>query len=244
LERREEQRDNRSKNTLVWRELALIAALGVVILAFKLNLGNPQGNRDVAAQPTDDIVLRDVRVTPPEPEPPEPEPEPKRRPKPKPEVPKEMPRKEVPDEEIEEEPEVVDEPTPEPMERLETAPVEAAPEPAPAPSPPPTPAPEPEPPPNKVFNQGTVDRNAEMKGRIEVEYPSSAKRAGIEGRVILQFVVDESGRPQAIEVLRSPSDMLSEAAVDALEKKSFKPAMQNGQPVKMRMSQPVTFRLR
>ena len=94
-----------------------------------------------------------------------------------------------------------------------------------------------------MFSKNTADRNAQMQGSLQPTYPSEAKQAGIQGQVVLQFVVDESGRAQDIQVLSSPNDMLAEAAVNALEEKSFEPAMQNGEPVKMRMSQPVTFRL-
>lgn len=236
LEQRAERRDRRGKHTLIWRELSLIAALGLLIMAFNINWGNAEGDREVAARAHDEIHLRDVRVTPPEPEPPEPEPEPARRPEPEPEVPKETPRREVPDEELQEEPE----PVAEPIREMQAAPTadqaaESASQPAPAPPP--------DPPKKKIFSHGTADRNAQMIGSIEVEYPAQARRAQIEGRVVLQFVVDESGRPQDIQVLQSPHDLLSRAAVQALQKKRFKPAKQNGQPVKMRMSQPVTFRL-
>lgn len=242
LEKRDKRREKRGKNTLIWRELALIAALCIVILAFNLNWGSPEGDQDMAARQHNEIRLRDVRVTPPEPEPPEPEPKPERQPEPVPEVPDEMPRQEVPDEQVQDEPETTDEPVTEPIRKLETAPQQQASDPAPQTSS--EPVSQPKPPTNKVFSKNTADRNAQMRGgRLAPEYPERAKRAGIEGQVILQFVVDESGRPQDIQVLRSPNDLLADAAVDALEDKSFKPARQNGQAVKMRLTQPVTFRL-
>jgi protein TonB len=237
LEKREQRRDDRTKNTLVWRELAIIAALGIVILAFNLSWGSPEGNQDMAAQQREEIRLRDVRPTPPEPEPPEPEPEPE----PQPQVQKNQQRKEVPDEQVEESPETSAEPVN--IQDLNTD-TETSSEPAPQSNPNANPTPDPSPPANKVFSKGTADQNAQMKGGpISPEYPPEAKRAGIQGQVVLKFVVDESGRPQGITVLRSPHDALAEAAVSALEEKRFTPARQNGEPVKMRMSQPVAFRL-
>lgn len=234
IERRESRREKRGKNTLILRELALIAALCLLILAFNLNWGTAEGNRDVAAREQDQIVLRDVRVTPPEPEPPEPEPQ---QPQPEPQVPKETPRREVPDEQVQETPDV----TAEPIRKMNTSPTQQQTTPAPKTSP--KPQSKPKPPTNKVFNKGAVDRNPQMEGSLTPEYPKQAKQAGIEGTVVVQFVVDESGRPQDIQVLRSPNDMLAEAAREAVQEASFSPGRQNGQAVKVRMAQPVVFRL-
>jgi protein TonB len=242
LEMREQRRDKRGKNTLILRELALIAALGLVILAFNLDWGSPQGDQNVTTSDRSEIRLRDVRVTPPEPPEPEPEPEPEQR-RPEPKTPQNVERKEVPDQKLEENPETTDEPTVEPMQKMKTSPTADQSTEAPKTTSKPAPDPTPEPPKNKVFSKNTADRNAQMQGSLQPTYPSEAKQAGIQGQVVLQFVVDESGRAQDIQVLSSPNDMLAEAAVNALEEKSFKPAMQNGEPVKMRMSQPVTFRL-
>jgi protein TonB len=237
LEKREQRREDRTKNTLIWRELAIIAALCLVILAFNLSWGNPESGDDMAAEARDEIRLRDVRPTPPEPEPPEPEPEPE--PQPEPKVQKNQQRQEVPDEQVQEEPETSAEPVD--IQDLNTDVEQTSSEPAPQPNS--NPSPNPSPPKNKVFKKGTADQNAQMQGRLDPEYPKEARRANIQGQVILQFVVDESGRPQDIQVLRSPHDALAEAAVAALEEKKFTPARQNGETVKMRMSQPVTFRL-
>ena len=76
------------------------------------------------------------------------------------------------------------------------------------------------------------------------EYPEAARRAGIEGRVIVQFVVDERGNVVTPAVVRSPHDLLSQAALDAVERVSFEPGQQRGRPVKVQFTVPVTFRLR
>ena len=76
------------------------------------------------------------------------------------------------------------------------------------------------------------------------EYPEAARRAGIEGRVIVQFVVDERGNVVDPVVVRSPNDLLSEAALTEVRTLKFTPGQQRGRPVKVRFSLPVTFRLR
>lgn len=76
-----------------------------------------------------------------------------------------------------------------------------------------------------------------------VEYPEFAKKAGIEGRVFVQFVVDEQGNVQNPQVTRGVHKLLNEAAIEAVKKQEFEPGKQRGEPVKVQMSLPVTFRL-
>ncbi len=77
----------------------------------------------------------------------------------------------------------------------------------------------------------------------ELTYPASAKEAGVEGRVILQFIVDENGVPVAPAVVRGVGSGLDEEAIRALQNARFKPGRQDGKPVNVKMSIPVTFKL-
>lgn len=77
----------------------------------------------------------------------------------------------------------------------------------------------------------------------EVEYPDFAKKAGIEGRVFVQFVVNEEGNVVQPKVTRGVHKLLNEEALRAVESLSCEPGQQRGQSVKVRMSLPVTFRL-
>ncbi|ABC45602.1 TonB [Salinibacter ruber DSM 13855] len=93
-----------------------------------------------------------------------------------------------------------------------------------------------------------VENQPELVGGMRalqqsVEYPEFAKKAGIEGRVIVQFVVDEQGNVKNPKVTRGVHKLLNEEAVKAVKEQSFKPGKQRGQAVKVQMSLPVTFRL-
>ena len=79
--------------------------------------------------------------------------------------------------------------------------------------------------------------------RDRLEYPASALADGLEGRVLVQFIVDERGGVLDPVVLRSPSEVLSEAAIQAVRESRFEPARQGGRAVKVRFSLPVSFRL-
>lgn len=77
-----------------------------------------------------------------------------------------------------------------------------------------------------------------------LRYPDMARRAGIEGRVIVQFIVDEQGRVTNPQVVRSAgAGGLDEAAITAISQMTFTPGMQRGRPVRVQMTQPVIFRL-
>ncbi|NBB99871.1 MAG: TonB family protein [Bacteroidetes bacterium] len=76
-----------------------------------------------------------------------------------------------------------------------------------------------------------------------INYPDIARRAGVEGRVIVQFVVDENGNVQNPQVVRGIGAGADEEAIRVLRETEFTPGMQRGRPVPVRMSWPVTFRL-
>jgi protein TonB len=79
---------------------------------------------------------------------------------------------------------------------------------------------------------------------IQPVYPPMERQAGLEGRVIVQFVVHEDGSVSDFVVVQGASPGFDAAAVAALEQVRFVPGRQNGQPVKVRMTVPVRFRLR
>ena len=54
---------------------------------------------------------------------------------------------------------------------------------------------------------------------------------------------DERGRVIDPVILRSPSDILSQAAIDAVLASQFKPGLQRGRPVRVRYAVPVKFEL-
>ena len=78
----------------------------------------------------------------------------------------------------------------------------------------------------------------------EVKYPEFAKKAGIEGRVFVQFVVDEQGNVMNPRITRGVHKLLDQEALRAVKKQKFTPGKQRGKAVKVQMSLPVTFRLR
>ncbi|MEM1054309.1 MAG: energy transducer TonB [Bacteroidota bacterium] len=93
-----------------------------------------------------------------------------------------------------------------------------------------------------------VEQEPELIGGIpalqqRVDYPEMARRAGIEGTVYVQFVVDEQGEVTEAVCVRTPHEMLCDAALVAVETSRFRPGIQRGRPVKVRFTLPIRFRL-
>jgi periplasmic protein TonB len=82
---------------------------------------------------------------------------------------------------------------------------------------------------------------AELQSRIE--YPEQARRAGIEGRVYVQFIVNEDGRVEDPQVIRGIGGGADEEALRAVREAEFRPGMQRGRPVRVQYSLPVVFQL-
>lgn len=76
-----------------------------------------------------------------------------------------------------------------------------------------------------------------------IKYPEMAMKAGIEGKVYVMAFIDESGSVTDVKVIKGIGGGCDEAAVDAIKKAKFKPATNQGQPVKVKMSLPVNFKL-
>jgi protein TonB len=77
-----------------------------------------------------------------------------------------------------------------------------------------------------------------------LRYPDSAWDANLEGAVRLQFLVTEEGTVQDIRVQKSLSPDCDAEAIRLMSSTRFKPGMREGKPVAVKMSVPVTFRIR
>lgn len=77
----------------------------------------------------------------------------------------------------------------------------------------------------------------------DIRYPERARKAGIEGRVIVQFIVNEKGEVEQPRVIRGIGGGCDEEALRAVDNARFKPGRQRGKPVRVQYSLPVIFRL-
>ena len=77
-----------------------------------------------------------------------------------------------------------------------------------------------------------------------VKYPEAASKAGTQGRVVAQFIVEADGSITNVKVVKKVSDEIDAEAVRVIKAMpKWKPGMQKGQPVRVKYTIPVTFRL-
>jgi protein TonB len=97
-----------------------------------------------------------------------------------------------------------------------------------------------------VSDASAVDRAPRIAGRApEPRYPATLRSAGIEGRVLAEFVVDTLGRAE-LSTLRFPelaNPLFGDAVREALARYRFLPGEVAGRKVRTRVAVPFDFRL-
>jgi len=103
------------------------------------------------------------------------------------------------------------------------------------------PPPEPEGPIRFVVG-GNITEPQKLSGPNPI-YPEAARRARIQGVVVLECTIGKDGRVQRVKVLRGLPLGLTETAVDAVNKWKFQPSTLNGKPVEVLYILTVRFNL-
>ncbi len=79
----------------------------------------------------------------------------------------------------------------------------------------------------------------------ELEYPELARKAGIEGRVIIKMEIDVDGAIMEAQISQSSGNQnLDEAALDLTRRCRFKPGLQHQKPVRVWVYMPVDYSLK
>lgn len=94
-----------------------------------------------------------------------------------------------------------------------------------------------------------VEEMPELIGGIQalqqkIKYPEKAQKANIEGRVIIQFIVNKQGGVDDPQVIRGIGGGCDEEALRVVKQAKFKPGRQRGEPVRVQYSLPIFFKLR
>lgn len=77
-----------------------------------------------------------------------------------------------------------------------------------------------------------------------LKYPESARKAHIQGRVIVQFLVTKTGEITDVEVVRPVEETLNAEALRLIKgMPKWTPAVKDGEKVDVKYTLPVTFRL-
>jgi protein TonB len=94
-----------------------------------------------------------------------------------------------------------------------------------------------------IYNGGDISTFQKDLQQL-VKYPQLAQDLGIQGKVTLQFVINESGKLSNPQVIQSEHQLLTDAVFEALKKtKKWKAGEQRGRKVNVSFTIPVFFRL-
>lgn len=104
-----------------------------------------------------------------------------------------------------------------------------------------------------IYNTANVQQKPEFPGgeaamykwlNEKIVYPPVAAEDGIQGRVIVEFVVSKTGAIENVKVLRGPHPALNKEAERVVKAMpAWNPGRNNGQAVKVTYTLPVTFKL-
>jgi periplasmic protein TonB len=96
-----------------------------------------------------------------------------------------------------------------------------------------------------VYDEGRSDITPPVQRatRAFPRYPELARKAGVEGSVVLLIVIDREGRVGEIEVLRAPDPRFGFdlAAIEAVKQWRYQPALLGGRPVAVQASVTIEF---
>jgi TonB family protein len=91
--------------------------------------------------------------------------------------------------------------------------------------------------------KGTVAQD-NLVAKMQPHYPAEAKAARVQGRVELEIRITKDGVPSDLRVVSSPSDDLSESAIEAVRQWRYRPTLLNGAPVEVVSTVIVNYTLR
>ncbi len=94
----------------------------------------------------------------------------------------------------------------------------------------------------EILEFWVVEQKPELIQSVNPVYPEMARRAGLQGQVLVSFIVTKEGRVAEPKVLKGP-EIFRAAALEAVRQFRFEPAMQNDRAVAVRMTIPIRFSL-
>lgn len=99
------------------------------------------------------------------------------------------------------------------------------------------------------FEKGAVKAEGDIKPpklikKVDPVYPEEARKERISGIVLLSVRADEEGRIEKIKIVKSPHELLSKAAVDAVKQWKYEPMFIKGKPMPIIFTVTMTFKLK
>jgi len=99
---------------------------------------------------------------------------------------------------------------------------------------------------NEVFMEAIVEEKPAVLSGPQLQFPELLRQAQIQGRVLVQAIIDTLGRaePPSVKVLQSPNPGFDQSAKSYVTKALFRPARVHGRAVRVLIQIPIDFRLK
>jgi len=97
---------------------------------------------------------------------------------------------------------------------------------------------------NLVFEISDLDEAPKVLTKFPPQYPASLRRVGLEGKVLLIFIVDEKGQVTNPRAVKADHPEFERSAIDTVSRWRFEPGKKDGRSVKTRVRIPLSFDLK
>jgi len=100
--------------------------------------------------------------------------------------------------------------------------------------------------PGATYAEAAVDEKPEIISSPPLQYPDILRQAGVEGDVLIEAIIDTTGKaePGSVRVLHSTHPAFDKEAMDVVSKSLYRPGRMGGVPVRVLVNVPVTFSIR
>ena len=98
---------------------------------------------------------------------------------------------------------------------------------------------------DQVYMESVVEERPELLSGPQPMYPDLLRQAGVAGRVIVQAIIDTSGRaePASVKIVQSPNPGFDQPAKQAVLRALFRPARVHGRAVRVLVNIPYDFKI-
>src|SRR2546426_3521367 len=99
---------------------------------------------------------------------------------------------------------------------------------------------------DQVFMESVVEERPEVLSGPQPQYPDLLRQAGVQGRVLVQAIIDTTGRaePASLKIIQSPNPGFDQPAKNYVLRALFRPARVHGRAVRVLVNLPIDFKIK
>lgn len=99
---------------------------------------------------------------------------------------------------------------------------------------------------SQVYMESVVEEKPEILSGPQLPYPELLRQAGVQGRVVVQLILDTLGRaePSSVKVIQTPDAGFDQVATNYVLHALFRPARVHGRAVRVLLNIPIDFKVK